>query len=115
MIRLDWDSITLGECRRRVQLILSYSQVAEVKVCLSPTDGFHIYVSTLYELNPMAVIRLRNEWKDDGNRLVKDLLELGASHRDVLFKYKYKNGLKWSERELWLIKKSAQLSYPLLE
>ncbi len=106
MIRLDWDAITLGEARRRAQLILLDSRVSGLRVCLSPTDGFHVYVETLYQLNPMAIIRLRNEWKDDGNRLVKDLLEMGMTHRDVLFKYKYKNGLKWSERELWLIKKS---------
>ena len=100
MIRLDWDDITLEEARKRVQQILKDLLVLELKLCLSPTSGFHVYVETLYELPTSAVIRLRNEWKDDGTRLVKDILSWGTPYRDVMFNYKVKGGIKWYEEPL---------------
>ena len=100
MIRLDWDNITLIEAKRRIELIKQYSLVQEIELRLSATKGFHVYIISYAILSAGHILRLRRMWLDDGNRLVKDVMNIDASYRDVMFRFKEINGVRWYEHPL---------------
>ena len=95
--RLDWDDISFNECKRRISTIMKSSLVQALELRLSATSGFHIIVSC--NIHPDRVYYYRRIWKDDGNRLVKDVLDSGC-HRDVMFRYKVINGTTWFEEPI---------------
>ena len=96
--RLDWDDITFSECKRRITLLKAYPIVREIELRASAMSGFHIILSC-DNVNPKRVLYLRRIWKDDGNRLVKDVLDSGY-HRDVMFRYKVIAGFTWYEEPI---------------
>ena len=121
--RLDWDDISFNECKRRISTIMKSSLVQALELRLSATSGFHIIVSC-ENLSKEGIYRLRRIWKDDGRRLVADILDRGF-HRDVLFRYKVIAGTTWYEEpiaiytrignsERWKIKRVSHQS-PELE
>ncbi len=122
VIRLDWDDISFSECKRRISLIMKYSIVKSLELRLSATSGFHIIVSCYNNnFNPFY---LRRIWKDDGRRLVGDMLDAGAPYRDVMFQYKVIGGFTWYEEPIctytrlgnsdrWKIKRASHLSQQL--
>ena len=125
-IRLDWDDISFNECKRRISTIMKSSLVQALELRSSVTSGFHIIVSIKTPegfLTSSYIHRLRRIWKDDGNRLVKDILDSGC-HRDVMFRYKVIAGTTWSEEPIctytrirqsdtWKIKPVSRQSVPL--
>ena len=123
IIRLDWDDISFNECKRRISVIMKSSLVRELELRLSATSGFHIIVSLTHQLCHDGYFYYRRIWKDDGNRLVKDLLDSGC-HRDVMFRYKVIAGTTWFEEPIctytrirqsdtWKIKPVSHQSPPL--
>ena len=95
-VRLDWDDITWEQCRSRIEQIKSDSLVQQVELRLSPRSGFHIIVSSYFNLPITRIWYLRRLWWDDGNRLVLDILFYPKYFRDVLFR---KKG-DWNEEPL---------------
>ena len=121
-IRLDWDDISFNECKRRISMIMKSSLVQALELRLSAKSGFHIIVSCEL-LSKEGIYRLRRIWKDDGRRLVADILDRGF-HRDVLFRYKVVAGTTWFEEPIctytrirqsdtWKIKPVSHQSQPL--
>ena len=97
-ITLDWDNISIDEANKRMQYILdNYANVKQFVLSLSPTKGFHCRI-TLYSASNVA--RLRKEWKDDGRRLVNDLLNRPDRIHDILWSRKTLYGITWEEKEL---------------
>lgn len=102
IIRLDWDDISFNECKRRISKIMKSSLVLALELRLSATSGFHIILSIKTPegfFTSSYIHRLRRMWKDDGNRLVKDVLDSGC-HRDVMFRYKVIAGTTWYEEPI---------------
>ena len=95
-IRLDWDDITWSECRERLSQIKEVHLVKQIELRFSPKSGFHIIVSSYFNLPITRVWHLRRLWHDDGNRLVMDILHYPAYYRDVLFQRKG----DWAEEPL---------------
>lgn len=101
---LDWDNISIEEAYRRCQYILdNYANVRELLLSLSPTKGFHVRVH-LYGASYVA--RMRNEMKDDGNRLIHDILNRPDNIHDVLWSRKTIQGIPWEERHLKLYRRN---------
>ena len=107
-ITLDWDDITLEAALKRVSQIRLNPLVESISLSLSPCSGFHVFVSSYFDLNPIKVFKLRNDWKDDGNRLVKDILSAGRPYRDVMFNFKERGGVRWYETPLFLYTRKSQ-------
>ena len=97
LIRLDWDDITYAECKERISQIKEDSQVRQIRLLFSPRSGFHILVFSYFHMPIQAIWTLRRKWRDDGNRLVQDILNYPAYHRDVLFQR------KGAEFEEWIV------------
>lgn len=98
-IRLDWDDITFSECKRRIAILKQDPLVRTLELRLSPQSGFHIILSLFLTLSRYEEFLLRRSWKDDGNRLVKDVMNQ-TYFRDVLFHYKVMAGTTWYEEPL---------------
>lgn len=94
-IRLDWDDITWSECRERLSLIKAMQLVQSIEIRFSPRSGFHILVSSYHHLHHTRIWYLRRLWRDDGNRLVNDILYYPAYFRDVLFQKKGDDHEEW--------------------
>ena len=100
-IRLDWDDITWSECRNRIESLKQESIVQSIELLFSAKSGFHIYVNSYFHLPIQRIWYLRRLWKDDGNRLVMDVLHFPAYYRDVMFR---KKG-DWTEEPLTTYKR----------
>ena len=88
MITLDWDNINYEEASKRIGEILVDISVKSVEVRASPSlGGFHIYIETS-PINEQLAINLRRLWRDDGRRILGDLLAPKAIYREVMFVYK---------------------------
>ena len=98
MIKLDWDNIAYHSCMKRINEIKKDKVVNSIKIFESPKgDGYHIYIKENYPLTFEQKIHYRKIWKDDGKRIQIDLAKVGREPRDVIFKYKIKRGIKYSE------------------
>ena len=94
-VRLDWDKISYHVAVRRIIKIKKNKSVKSIELRESPSgNGYHVLIDMGYSLNPTFIWRLRRAWKDDGNRLVKDVFQK-RPFRDVLFQSKRlrKNGM----------------------
>ena len=97
-LTLDWDNISIDEAYRRVRYICkNYANVSQLVLSLSPTKGFHVRLSMHSDTNIAA---MRRELKDDGNRLVHDLLNRPNHIHDILWSRKTVSGIVWEEKEL---------------
>jgi hypothetical protein len=97
-ITLDWDDISIEEAKRRVRYICdNYTDIQKLVLSLSPLSGFHVRLTFIY---PHLVAKLRRELKDDGNRLVNDILNRPDNVHDILWRRKNYAGTKWEEKEL---------------
>ena len=107
-ITLDWDNITLEELRSRLSYIgyhYYYDLVPEkTKVMMSPQKGFHVLL-WFKELHNVA--KIRDELKDDGFRLIKDI---NRSHRvhDVLWKEKHKGTNIFESQDLYTLRSEVR-------
>ncbi len=94
-VRLDWDKISYHVAVRRIIKIKKNKAVAAIELLESPSgNGYHVLIDMGFSLDPTFIWRLRRAWKDDGNRLVKDVFNK-RPFRDVLFQSKRlrKNGM----------------------
>ena len=83
--------------------------VSDIQLSLSPMKhGFHVYVNSYYHLSIERVLKLRNKWHDDKNRLLADWENLGESQRNVLFSCKIKNGKRYEEEPLYFYKRDRE-------
>ena len=55
-------------------------------------DGYHLYVTTNKKLSFIEKMPYRKKWRDDGQRIVMDLLKDDEKLKDVLFSYRMKKG-----------------------
>lgn len=97
-LTLDWDDIDIDEAYDRCNYIFNnYANVQKLVLSQSPLSGFHCRIS-LYGAS--CVADLRREWKDDGLRLVHDLLNRPDHIHDILWSRKTVQGLVWESKEL---------------
>jgi hypothetical protein len=97
-LTLDWDNISIDEAYARVKYICSnYANVRKLVLSLSPTKGFHVRIS-LYSNTNVAL--MRRALKDDGNRLIHDILNRPDNIHDILWSGKTVSGIRWEEKEL---------------
>lgn len=88
MITLDWDNINYEEAARRIEQILTSSFVKVLELRTSPSlGGFHTYIETT-PISEAFQIRVRQCWKDDGRRILGDIMAPKAIYRNVMFVYK---------------------------
>ena len=109
MITLDWDNITIQAALKIIQKIQSDPLTSDILLALSPMKhGFHVYVNSYYHLSIERVLKLRNKWHDDKNRLLADWENLGESQRNVLFSCKIKNGKRYEEEPMYFYKREKE-------
>lgn len=92
-IKLDWDSISYAIAKNRIKVILQNRDMKIEYVDLFSSasgDGYHVYVYTKNEIKNRFFYR--RLWKDDGKRIVTDLLKPSGSPQDVLFQLKNLSG-----------------------
>jgi hypothetical protein len=93
MLKLDYDYIAYTELMRRVNFIKKYDIVKSIKIYQSPScNGYHLYIDTNKELSWNEKISYRKLFKDDGQRIVLDLLK-DEQLKDVLFSLRYNKGI----------------------
>ena len=97
MIKLDYDNISFSILNERLNFIKNNLIVKSIKIYQSPSlDGFHIYITTTKELTWNEKIYYRKLFKDDGQRIVFDLLKFEQC-KDVLFQLRMKRGMIFKE------------------
>ena len=93
MLKLDYDFIAYDELKRRVDFIKKYDVIKSIKIFQSPScNGYHLYIETTKELNWNEKIKYRKLFKDDGQRIVFDLLKK-EELKDVLFSLRFNKGI----------------------
>ena len=99
MIKLDWDNITWTEVEKRINYIKSFRFIKRIEICESPSlSGYHVRIQTKYPINETLSYRYRQMFKDDGNRLVKDILFRTKNiPHDILFNSKTIKGKAFYE------------------
>jgi len=97
-ITLDWDNISIHEANRRIQYIYdNYTDIQKLVCCFSPLKGFHVRITFKY---PHLVVKIRKELKDDGNRLINDILNRPDYIHDILWNRKSYANQVWYEEPL---------------
>ena len=93
MLKLDYDYIAYTELMRRVEFIKKDSIFKSIKIMQSPScNGYHLYVETTRKLNWNETIQYRKMFKDDGQRIVFDLLKTERL-KDILFSQRINKGI----------------------
>jgi len=97
MIKLDYDSISFSTLMKRIDFIKKNPITKSIKIFQSPSlDGFHIYIIPTKELTWNEKIYYRKLFKDDGQRIVLDLLK-DEQLKDVIFQLRIKKGMVFKE------------------
>tara|TARA_B110001454_G_C12340900_1_gene275956 strand:+ start:29 stop:346 length:318 start_codon:yes stop_codon:yes gene_type:complete len=97
MIKLDYDSIAFDTLMKRIDFIKKNPITKSIKIFQSPSlDGFHIYIIPTKELTWNEKIYYRKLFKDDGQRIVLDLLK-DEQLKDVIFQLRIKKGMVFKE------------------
>ena len=97
MIKLDYDSIAFNTLMKRIDFIKKNPITKSIKIFQSPSlDGFHIYIIPTKELTWNEKIYYRKLFKDDGQRIVLDLLK-DEQLKDVIFQLRIKKGMVFKE------------------
>lgn len=94
---LDWDNISIDEAYSRFKRICQSINVSDAYLSLSATKGFHVRVHTH---GLVTVADMRDYWKDDGRRLVHDILNKPDNIHDVLFTRKTVDSVTWEASPL---------------
>jgi len=98
---LDWDNISIDEAHSRLNFIFeNYSNIKKIVLYMSPTKGFHCRVWCYGTTN---IAMMRNELKDDGRRLVNDILNRPDNIHDILWTRKALSGIIWESKEVLVI------------
>ena len=93
MIKLDYDNISFSTLNKRIEFIKNNPITKSIKIFQSPSlDGFHIYIKPTKELTWNEKIYYRKLFKDDGQRIVLDLLKK-EQEKDVLFQMRMRKGI----------------------
>lgn len=93
MITIDYDYIAYTELMRRVEFIKKDSICKSIEIYQSPScNGYHLYVSTTRKLNFSERVQYRKMFKDDGQRIVFDLLK-DEQCKEVLFSQRRNKGI----------------------
>ena len=108
-IDLDWDNITTNELCHRIFKITLYQFVYSIQVLLSPQNGFHVIVTTYNHVPEFLYFKLRHDWKDDGRRLIHDVLfRRGEKHSCIMFKKIIIGNTVWMEENLFTLRRSMK-------
>ena len=108
LIGLDWDNIAYSIAKERVDFILKYDFIDYIDLFESPNgEGYHARIYTKYPIPYEQRLRYRQQWKDDGRRIVTDLLKADSSPKEVLFNCKIYNGQEHKEIFMEKFKKNA--------
>ena len=100
IIKLDWDGIAYDIARKRLNKIKSFYVVTAYQIFESPSgDGYHVYVQLCVNITVPSSYKLRQRWKDDGQRVIMDALFRPENvPHDILFTKKMVDGLELKER-----------------
>ena len=100
-LTLDWDNIGIEEAFKRVGYILAnHTNVRKLVLSFSGFKGFHVRV---YLYGNSNIVLLRKAWKDDGNRLINDILNRDDNTHDILWTRKVVDGIESKEEEILTI------------
>ena len=90
---LESDFLEYPTTEGQVDFIKKYDVIKSIKIFQSPScNGYHLYIETTKELNWNEKIKYRKLFKDDGQRIVFDLLKK-EELKDVLFSLRYNKGI----------------------
>ena len=93
MITIDYDYIAYFELMRRVEFIRADPICKSIEIYQSPSlDGYHLYIETTRRLNFSQRVQYRKLFKDDGQRIVFDLLK-DEQCKEVLFSQRRNKGI----------------------
>ena len=99
-VTLDYDFSQFSQLRKYLKYILVEIQkdypFKELRCWTSPTKGFHVEIIFNQAVN---IAYIRNILKDDGTRLVMDIIRNRPEH-DVLWKFKTIKSIRTPEKEL---------------
>ena len=86
-LTLDWDRITEDEALLRCAYIWNRWRfmIARLKLSMSPCNGYHVRIWTYTKV---LVAKWRRLWKDDGRRLIHDLIDNPDHIHDILWNEK---------------------------
>ena len=90
LFTLDWDDITTRELEGRLREIARHPMVKSVSFRSSANSGYHIQVRTYEEVE---ILRLRRRFRDDGRRIVNDILNRPPHIHDILWDSKRIDGI----------------------
>ena len=98
-ITLDYDNIVWNECHERINFILNdRKDILKIQVYNSPLhDGYHLYVFMCDYIQWEEIMYLRRRWKDDGRRMVIDLMKTVPETKMIMFRSKTRKGYKFNE------------------
>ena len=100
-ITLDWDNIGIDEEKKRIDLICKeHPNFTRLVLSFSPTKGWHCRVNFNYFVHNAS---LRRRYKDDGRRLVNDLLNRDNHAHNILWTRKVIQGKVYKSQELIVI------------
>ena len=93
MLKIDYDYIAYTELMRRVEFIKNNLITKSIQIYQSPScNGYHLYIETTKKLNFSQKVQYRKLFKDDGQRIVLDLLK-DEQLKDVLFSQRIHKGI----------------------
>lgn len=99
-VTLDWDFSQFSQLRKQLKFIFKHIfsnyPFQTLKVWTSATKGFHVEIIFI---KPVNLANMRNILKDDGFRLVMDIMRNRPEH-DVLWKFKTVKGKQTPEKIL---------------
>ena len=86
-LTLDWDRITLDEALLRCAYIWARwnFMLSRLKLSMSPCNGYHVRIWTNNKVN---VAKWRRIFRDDGRRLIHDLMDNPDHIHDILWNEK---------------------------
>jgi len=103
MITIDYDNIAYTELMSRIEFIKNNLITKSIKIYQSPScDGYHLYIETTRRLNFSQRVQYRKLFKDDGQRIVFDLLK-DEQCKEVLFSQRRNKGIITKEIFIQLV------------
>ena len=100
-ITLDWDMITIEEARSRMyQFCEEFPNFSQLVLSLSATKGFHLSATFSYHVPNLLI---RRKYKDDGRRVVNDIINCDNNAHNILWSRKVVSGQKWKTKQLIVI------------
>lgn len=110
-VTLDWDNISIDTAKKQAELIFTLDENVKTLVLYqSARKGFHCDIYTFRAVHNAG---FRRKWKDDGLRIIHDLLQDNDVWNDLLFTCKIdKHGLRWDSHKIMELQRFKAKCFP---